>query len=299
MQVADLHLSRARSYTQAGWEACLRHINEARPDLVVFAGDQVQDDPDDADDQLFARRQLERTQAPWVALPGNHDIGDDGPAPHMEQAITPSRLAAWTRINGPDRWTRELGRWRVIGLNAMLAGGILVENEKDQLDWLDTVIADDRKRPLIIFIHKPFYLHHRNEEIDSEYLVERPGREALLARLARGNVRLIASGHAHHRRVVTIDSVPQVWAPSAALLGKTPSISFGGDPSPGLVRFLLDDSGDTRFEFVAPEGLAAFDATDLRRVYGTMRFAPPFAQDRGCGSIVSPSSSSSSTTGIA
>src|SRR5882762_702955 len=125
IQVSDLHLSAARAYNQPGWEACLAHIAAERPDLVVATGDLVLDDPDLDADHAFAHRELARIAAPWLALPGNHDIGDANPAPYMGQHLDPRRLQRYLHVHGADRWTRELGAWRLIGINAMLPGSDL------------------------------------------------------------------------------------------------------------------------------------------------------------------------------
>src|SRR5215813_9114212 len=106
IQVSDIHLSAERAYNQANWVACLRHIANEQPDLVVITGDLVLDDPDQTEDHRFARSQLDRIPVPWLAIPGNHDIGDANPNPFMDQHITEERLQRYLSHFGADRWIR-------------------------------------------------------------------------------------------------------------------------------------------------------------------------------------------------
>ncbi len=275
-QLSDPHLSRDRGYTAAGWEACLRHVAQARPDFVVATGDQVMDDPDDAADQQHARATLDRLAIPWAAIPGNHDIGDSGPAPHMGQDVTPARMERWQRLYGPDRWVRDLGAWRLIGLNAQLPGSALTGAAQAQQDWLEQTLRAAPERPAMVFLHKPLCFFDHGETAASEYLLDPAGRDALATLLRAGTVRLVASGHAHCARVAWPGGVPHVWAPSATLLGGG-GADVPGDSQPGMVRYELGADGDVRFDFVRPLELVAFDPVPLKRLHGAMRFAPPLA----------------------
>jgi 3',5'-cyclic AMP phosphodiesterase CpdA len=56
-------------------------VAEHAPDVVVHVGDPCLDGTHHPEDLDFAREQLDRLPAPWVSIPGNHDIGDNpGPA---------------------------------------------------------------------------------------------------------------------------------------------------------------------------------------------------------------------------
>ena len=137
IQVSDLHLSALRAYNYRGWAACRDHINRVRPDLVVATGDLVLCDPDHDPDHEFVAAELARLDVPWAALPGNHDIGDTGPRPYMGQWVSDARRQRYLDRVGPDWWARDLGRWRIIGLNAQLPESGLAA-EAEQFAWLET-----------------------------------------------------------------------------------------------------------------------------------------------------------------
>lgn len=275
IQVTDLHLSAERAYNYAGWARCLDHINAARPDLVVATGDLVLCDPDHGPDHQFVRSELGRIEVPWAALPGNHDIGDTGPKPYMGQWITDARRQRFLDAIGPDWWGRDLGAWRILGLNAQLPGSDLVA-EEEQLDWLEREIAAAGDRPLGVFLHKPLFVNDVAEAGDPIWCVLRAGRMSLLDRLKRGNLRLIASGHAHHYRTFNFGNIAIVWAPSTALVIDDEAAPFQGLHEPGLVEYRF--RGDTvEFGLVKPRGLVPSDLTELVARHGAMRKAPVLA----------------------
>src|SRR5262245_15268422 len=76
VQVSDTHLSPPSQEFNGNWTAALEAINALNPDLVVHTGDLNSHDPDSDDDQDFAKAQMNRLTVPWIATPGNHDVGD-------------------------------------------------------------------------------------------------------------------------------------------------------------------------------------------------------------------------------
>jgi 3',5'-cyclic AMP phosphodiesterase CpdA len=272
IQVSDLHLSAARGYNQAAWEACLAHIAAEGPDLVVATGDLVLDDPDVEADHNFVRRELARIATPWLALPGNHDIGDANPAPYMGQHLDAERLQRYLRAHGSDRWVRELGAWRLIGINAMLPGsGLAAETEQEA--WLRALVAEDRARPTALFLHKPLCIDRLDEDSSPDDCVLPEGRRRLLAALAGVDLRLIASGHNHHYRTLSTGGIAMVWAPSTTQIQRIPR-RFRALLRPGVVHYWFGDDG---FEYglVEPPGVVANDVTELVARYQAMRYTPP------------------------
>jgi 3',5'-cyclic AMP phosphodiesterase CpdA len=118
LQVSDPHLSAARDYGVANFDAAVAAANAGRPDLVVASGDLVLDDPDDRADQDFARSRFDRLTTRWRALPGNHDIGDTPPDPWMGDVVTDDRRGRWIERWGPGWWVEEAEEWVVVGLDA-------------------------------------------------------------------------------------------------------------------------------------------------------------------------------------
>ncbi|WP_162458071.1 metallophosphoesterase family protein [Mesorhizobium tianshanense] len=272
IQISDLHLSEERSYNQPGWEACVQYIKNSGPEFVAVTGDLVLDDPDRDEDHHFVRSQLDRISAPWASIPGNHDIGDTHPNPYMGQRFDVSRLQRYRRSFGADFWTRELGDWLLIGLNAMLPGsGLQVEAE--QYEWLREIAHEDPNRPTALFLHKPLCINRIDEESSPDACVVDVGRDRLLSVMQGVNLRFVASGHNHHYRTLTSGEVKMVWAPSTAQILHM-ARPFTALLRPGLVNFWLDDDGSLEFGLVEPSGMVATDVTDIIRQYGAMRSAP-------------------------
>ncbi|MDQ7246748.1 metallophosphoesterase family protein [Dongia sedimenti] len=277
IQITDLHLSAERAYNYVGWQACLEHINQARPDFVAVTGDLVLCDPDHVPDHAFVRSQLERIEAPWAALPGNHDLGDSGPAPYMGQFITAARRARWLGHFGTDRWTRDLGRWSLIGINAQLLGSGL-EAEDEQNTWLEGVIAGARGRPVALFLHKPLFLEHAAEADAPVFAVSGAGRAPVLDILAGADLRLVACGHNHCYRTVQHGRTAIVWGPSTGQL-VAEEAPYHGIHEPGLVHYRFEDDR-VEFALVKPAGMVASDNTRLVEQHRAMRFTPRFTVEQ-------------------
>lgn len=271
VQVSDTHLSAERAYGYDGWLACLSYIREQAPNFVAVTGDLVLDDPDDEEDQRFTRDQLGQIPVPWAAVPGNHDVGDANPSPYMNQHVNESRLARYLRYYGTDRWVKDLGRWRLIGLNALLLGTGL-EAEEEQYDWLSAQVLAEPSRPLAMFLHKPLCINRLDEASSPDVCVLPKGRDRLLQVLSGANLRLVASGHNHHFRTALIDGIQMVWAPSTSQVVQMPR-PFRAQLRPGLVQYWFGDDA-VEFALVEPNGIEASDVTHLIASYRAMRFAP-------------------------
>lgn len=278
IQITDLHLSAERAYNYVSWKACLDHINDVKPDFVAVTGDLVLDDPDHAPDHRFVHRELNRIEVPWAALPGNHDIGDTGPRPHMGQWITDERRQRFLGHYGADWWARDIGAWRLLGLNAQLIGSNLAA-EAEQLAWLDWQVADAQARPLALFLHKPLFIDHPAEAGNAIWCLLPEGRQVILETLRRGNLKLVACGHAHHYRTLNFGTIAMVWAPSTAQIVNNEIAPFQGLHEPGVVHYRFDDD-KVEYGLVKPYGLVASDLTDIVETHGPLRQAPLFPLDR-------------------
>lgn len=117
--ISDLHFGRVDPVVAA---ALLADLDESRPDLVIVSGDLT----------MGARRSefraaadfLARIAAPWIAVPGNHDIS---PYRLVQRFTDPFRR--WRRyihpITEPDWHDEEIA---VVGLNSARAMAL-------ELDW--------------------------------------------------------------------------------------------------------------------------------------------------------------------
>jgi alkaline phosphatase D len=238
VQVSDTHLS-ARAGAPAHWPTVLAWLNNDPPDLVVHSGDIVVDDPDDPADRAFARRLLDDVPGPLVVIPGNHDVGF-----YDEEAQLAERLTTFVATWGADRFSCDLGGWRLVGVNAYLLG---IDDDHDA--WFADAAHVDQ--PVLVFVHQPI-----RGDGDDEWVMADRARAAFDAAIAGADVRVIASGHRHraHR------AGRAVWAPSLTLTGPTDDPAMPGDVRPGLLEHILTDDGGHAVEVVRP-----WELTDLAR----------------------------------
>jgi 3',5'-cyclic AMP phosphodiesterase CpdA len=255
--VSDSHLSPLAAEPGRNWSAVVRHVAEVRPDLVVHVGDLSLDGQHDPDDLRHARSELDRLAAPWVAVPGNHDIGDNpivGDDP--DQAVTSDRRSRWLRNVGGDYWALELGGWRLLGLDAQLFGSGLLE-EAAQWDFLSAELA--RSPRTILISHKPVTAAASELAVAPPYrFVPAPWRDRLADRLDGGGIEVVVSGHVHQYRTLCHGSQRHVWAPTSwAVLPEALQASIGAKRC-GILELELPDEreGEPVLEFVEPDGLA-------------------------------------------
>jgi hypothetical protein len=85
----------------------------------------------DSDAEIaFAATALRNLRTRVMALPGNHDVGDEPPGQHPDQIIDADRLARWDSSFATDRWALDAGAWRLIGVNAQLFGSGRIEERR-------------------------------------------------------------------------------------------------------------------------------------------------------------------------
>jgi hypothetical protein len=67
-----------------------------------------------------------------------------------------------------------------------------------------------------LFVRKPLFDRHPDEDVVNQRYVLPDHRRRLLAILGRADLRLVASGHVHQHRRRRVDDVEHCWAPSTA-----------------------------------------------------------------------------------
>jgi 3',5'-cyclic AMP phosphodiesterase CpdA len=257
--VSDSHLTPGVAGTERNWAATLRHIEAAEPDLVVHVGDLSMNGAHDARDLAHGRARMDQVPAPWRVVPGNHDIGDTV-SPHIDPSdfVTPDRLARWCDVFGPDRWVVDLGRWRLIGVNAQLFGTGL-PGEAEQWDFIDGELAclREARRHLLLVIHKPVTASGAELAVAPPYrFVPSPARDRLWERARAAGVHTVLSGHVHQSRALQVDGVTQLWAPTTwAVLPEKVQRTIGAKRC-GVMELELPDDGGLVHEVVEPDGMA-------------------------------------------
>lgn len=268
--VSDSHLSPRRPFFNANWAPVVAASRALAPDLVIQLGDASLNGADEEADLQFARDRHDELAAPWRAIPGNHDIGDNPiPTRRLRQPIDAERRARWQRIFGDAWWYEDRGDWRLLGLDAQLLSSDLPERQ-EQADALRHWVREAGERPLALFLHKPIFQHRPDGPGAIRRVLNPQGRRALGDILASGHLKLVASGHVHQRRHFRLRGVDYVWAPSSAFFMPDDMQKRLGDKAVGLI--VLEFNGPhVHARPYRPDGMTDFDLYDFPDAYGDIK----------------------------
>ena len=250
LHVSDTHLAPGAPYTAENWEAVLRYAAAASPDWVVHTGDLSLDGANRAVDLEHARRQLDRLGFPWMAVPGNHDVGDLHPS---ADPIDDARRARYRSVFGENAWAVEAGGWQLVGVDAQTLVSTLPA--ADELwAWLAATLTGNA--PAALFLHRPLGPLDPADDDHPERYVTEPARARLTSLLDAGDARLVASGHVHQWRTGRLGGRAHVWAPSAWALVPDSVQPVIGTKVIGAVLHHLARDGTVTSELVIPDGIA-------------------------------------------
>ena len=261
--VSDSHLSAAAPEAAANWEAVLGYVTTTPADLVVHLGDLTMDGTHAAADLREGRRQLGRLPVRWLAVPGNHDAGDNpGPGMPADWTVDAARRQPWLDTVGADHWSVTAGGWTLLGLNAQLIGSGLAA-ESAQWAWLEEQVRGlPAGRPFALVTHKPVTAGAAELAAAPRYRFWPPaGRDRLATLTGDRPPALVLSGHVHQQRMLRIDGTEHVWAPATwAVLPDEVQPPLGAKRC-GVVSLELPDGAPPRPRFVEPDGIAQLTLT--------------------------------------
>lgn len=258
--VSDTHLAaangrapttvyaRRRERARCGWEWFVEQVRRDPPDLVVHTGDVILDEPDDVADHEHARSLLNQLPVPVLAVPGNHDVGDRThrsglPPKWLGTPISAARCARWRFWWGADRWARDIGEWTLLGVNSLLMGSGLPD-EEPQWRWLEDRAASAR-RAVAVFLHEAPSPALLGMAPDSWAGIPPSAQRRVAALLLSRPVRLVGSGHVHRFHVARSSGTTYVTTPSlaSAIPERFDMTQPNGDPRPGFVRYTFEPGG--------------------------------------------------------
>ncbi len=200
-QISDLHVRRddrpmsgavkTRRYAAKAVDS----VNSFAPDAVFVTGDLTDVGTDE--DYALVRGELDRLDAPYFIIPGNHDRHDTLRAAFRDHSYLPSE--------GPLNWVVDDFPLRLIGLDSVLPdeGHGLLSTET--LAWLDQTLASSA-RPTIVGLHHPPFavgMPHMDKIICLN------GAEMAEVISRHAHVALVISGHLHR-------AVSACWAGTVA-----------------------------------------------------------------------------------
>lgn len=238
IQISDTHFSRITPHFAVNLEPLRDWMREQHPDLIVHTGDVTVNGADSDDDMRDVAEMMRSLGAPFLAVPGNHDVGEAG---NPYQPVNDERLWRWRRQFGPDRWSRDIEDWRLIGFNSMLFGSGHPD-EAAQMAWLDNVTAHAAPRRVAWFTHRPVFIERPDEGDRGYWSIKNASRKPLLDLIRKHHVALVATGHLHKWRDVTIDGCRYIWGPSEGFLvgPKEQPIELPGEKWLGAAVYELD-----------------------------------------------------------
>jgi 3',5'-cyclic AMP phosphodiesterase CpdA len=177
---------------------------------VIVNGDLAINGPDSDDEIAFAATALGKLRTRVMALPGNHDVGDEPLGQDPDQIVDADRLARWDRYFATDRWALDAGGWRLLGVNAQLFGSGLAR-EHAQNQWLDAQLNTAGR-----LLHKPLFLEGPTDDVVSPSCMLPSVRTRMLDKLNQSDVRLIVSDHLHEHLDRTFGRQQHLWVPAVA-----------------------------------------------------------------------------------
>lgn len=242
IQISDTHLSAMKPHFVVNWAPLRDWVTQQDPAFVIHTGDVTVDGAGVEEDYAYCAERLAELRHECLAVAGNHDVGLPG---SPLEAVTPERLARWSRHFGAHWWTRDIPGWRLIGLDAMLFGSGDAR-EAEQLAWLEESMDGAAGRRIAWFMHQPLFLE-RPDEPDTGYWSIKPGARApLMALVRRHRVALVATGHLHKAHDLTLEGTRYVWCPAASfVVGPAMQPEMPGRKELGALTYAFDRTGVT------------------------------------------------------
>lgn len=208
-QISDLHIKKPgeKAYgvvdTAAAFERCVAHLNamKPQPDFIAISGDLV--DGGTAEEYVHLKRLLAPLEAPFAAIPGNHDAREEMRAAFLRQSYTQSSGAMNLQVSAGDL--------DLVLLDSSVPRKPYGFLDSATLQWLDETLAADKKRPALLFLHHPPF-KTGIEHMDRQNLQNADDLAAIVERHPR--VRTVAAGHVHRAVLTQFAGIPATICPA-------------------------------------------------------------------------------------
>ena len=216
-------------------------------------------------DLAFAKARHDALGLPWLAIPGNHDIGDcaNGDGSPAKQEILPERRQRYRRIFGDDWWCHDIAGWRLIGINAQLFASGMPE-EAEQWSFLEDAVAGGTEGRVVLFLHRPLFAHEASVDGETQRYVNQPFKNRLLQLVRRYRVGTVCTGHTHQWLSVSDRGTSYYWSPSTAFIIGDSLQPIIGEKTVGFLSLDLRDDGVT-VDLLRPDGLIRHDIVQAKR----------------------------------
>lgn len=255
IQVSDIHLGssdgdKRRNAGDAAWDTFMQHIEEDPPQLIIVAGDLVVSDPDNENDQKYAKNKISAIPVPTIILPGNHDVGDHAircglPHEWHGKLVNDYRVSAWEELWGKSYWFKSFQNISLIGLNSQVIGsGTYAEDE--QWQWLNEVaLPFVNGKPIIVFSHEAF-CHQPGVTMRDEWMsIPTQAAERYLSVFSKQNVLALCAGHTHRYLQWQSEGFRCITSPSlvSSIPCRNDMTQPQGNPEAGWIEYTLSNDG--------------------------------------------------------
>ncbi|HPA18433.1 MAG TPA: metallophosphoesterase [Verrucomicrobiae bacterium] len=227
---------------RAHLDQAIAAINAADVRLVLVAGDVTE--KGNSGDLAEVRKQLQKLRAPFLCVPGNHDVGNKilpGKRATTKNDVSFARIKQYESVFGPATFVREEGGLRVIGINSSLFGSGLPE-ERAQWELLESELAGPAAKPSLLLCHFPLFVAGEDEPGGGYWNIEPEPRARLIRLLKRGGIKTVLSGHKHAPITHQVDGISYIT---------TPPVSFGlprAKQPEGWTLVEMSPQGEARYE---------------------------------------------------
>jgi 3',5'-cyclic AMP phosphodiesterase CpdA len=268
-QISDSHLSAAKRLFDENFAHTATDLRERRPDLVINSGDLALDGADLDADLEHAKQLHDAIGLPWRAIPGNHDVGDSVEVA-LSQPVNATRIARFRRIIGDTWWHEDVPGWRILALDGLLLGSGSDEDAA-QLDFIRARTQGLGGRALMVLIHKPLFLRTPDEGDKGGMFLTSAPRAALLAAFGPVVPSLVASGHVHQFRDLTVGPTRHLWAPGLSFVTPPWFLPDWGVRTIGYLEHVLSADGSFTSRLIGVSGTTIHDLENFPQAYGDMK----------------------------
>jgi len=175
----------------AVFDEILASIRQDGVSLVIHTGDIVKDCTDQNYEWILHELAETDLGVPFCAVPGNHDVGADGPDMYL----------LYERAFGPRRYWFSYGNTMFVGLASYGE-----THRQEGLDWLDETLSRYRGgyEDCIVFTHVP----PRDPRAGRHHAQSESGGEAMMSLLKKHSVTALFAGHIHSYLEDEMEGIP-------------------------------------------------------------------------------------------
>jgi 3',5'-cyclic AMP phosphodiesterase CpdA len=251
-QISDLHIQQAgqhRELIQAEKHlaAAVDQLNQLdpAPDLVAVTGDLTERGT--PDEYRIVKHHLDRLNAPYIVIPGNHDDRDN-----FRQAWSDVEYLSASADSPFLQYVIDRYPMRIIALDTTVPRRGEGELCAERLQWLADTLAQTPDRPTCIIMHHPPFATGIRHMDELGLLRGRDDYEKIIS--SYRNVERILSGHLHRTIMCRVGHAIASTCP-----GTAHQIALDLDPASTDLCFNFEPPG-YQLHWQGPNGLVTHHA---------------------------------------